>query len=191
MPFESQPCETEIHVIEPNRPPPYAQPNGTKAPPKLKPAIRSALLVIGGIFVGLIVMVIVGARSASPRPAIPASGSSHTVVGELRIRDSYAGFDVDRPTCDGHRGYNDIQAGAEVLISDSEGKILAKSVLGPGKPGEADYTSNRSYTCTFSFEVESTPNADFYQVRIAGRSGLTYSRDELARANWRVEASLG
>jgi hypothetical protein len=40
--------------------------------------------------------------------------------------------------------------------------------------------------CAFVFQVHEVPRARFYQVKIAGRGGPSYSYEDMVNAGWKV-----
>jgi hypothetical protein len=85
---------------------------------------------------------------------------------------------ADGRGCEGTSGYDDIDEGTQVTISDGRGKTI-----GIGR--------SESSSCMFEFSVPDVPNADFYKVEVAHRGELSYSKEELASKGWRVEVALG
>jgi hypothetical protein len=82
-------------------------------------------------------------------------------------------------------GYSDIQIGAQVVIRDSAGTIVATGSLLPGTATE----DNRR--CDYPFVVEDVPTSDFYSIEVSHRGELTYSHEELEDRDWEVMLSLG
>ena len=78
-------------------------------------------------------------------------------------------------------GFNDIVAGAQVIVQDGNGAVLATTALTGGRVN--------MHGCTFDFRVE-VPVTDFYQVLVSHRGALTYSRDDLERNGWHVSGRL-
>lgn len=137
------------------------------------------------IFAGVVVALVVGGAWMVLR------GGSQDIQGSLVLRDSYSGFDTSESVCRGQNGYTDIEGGAQVQVVDSSGKTLGVGTLSEGQPGPADYTSTHSYTCTFKFAVEGVEDSDFYKLVIGHRDGPTYSDEDLAKADWNMDLSLG
>ncbi|TKJ28343.1 hypothetical protein [Blastococcus sp. CCUG 61487] len=109
----------------------------------------------------------------------------HTVSGTVLLVDSaYFGLAPGR-TCSGELGYDDLRAGAQVILTDGDGETLSTGRL---SRGEFD-----GLGCVFSFEVEDVPRAEFYGVSVASvsRGHLQYSYDELTEADWSLQLSIG
>jgi len=68
-------------------------------------------------------------------------------------------------------GYADIKTGAQVVIKDAAGKVLATTTLGPGVGAGI---------CTFPFSVDVPRGSDFYGVELGRRGVVQYSADQLA-----------
>jgi hypothetical protein len=99
--------------------------------------------------------------------AITACGG-HTLTGEISVFG-----DCHSP------GYNDITAGAPVVVKDESGKILATGSLGS------------ETSCRFPLTVDGIPDAKFYQVEVSHRGALTYSPSDLDQRGWKIELTLG
>lgn len=68
-------------------------------------------------------------------------------------------------------GYDDVHPGAEVLVKDPEGTIIAKGELADGPIA--------SNACIFTFTVSGVPGGHkFYTVGVANRGQLTFTEDE-------------
>ena len=105
------------------------------------------------------------------------------IQGIFVLTDS-GGFTTDHNgDCAGEGGYDDIEAGLQVLVKDRQGTTLAKGELGPGE-------KNR-ITCSFEFVVDDVPRSDFYEVSVGRRGSVTYKRAELEKNGWLVTFSLG
>lgn len=89
--------------------------------------------------------------------------------------------------CSGRDGYDDLTAGAQVVVSDAEGTIIGSDHLEPGVRVEIE----DSVFCQFTFSVKVSPGENFYTVEVSDRGELTYSRADLETANWTVDLELG
>jgi hypothetical protein len=78
-------------------------------------------------------------------------------------------------------GFDDLVAGAQVVVEDGARTVLATSTLTGG------VINTRG--CTFTFKVQ-VPDADFYRVTVTHRGTLTYSRNQMVANGWRVTARL-
>lgn len=83
-------------------------------------------------------------------------------------------------------GFDDIVPGAQILVKNGSGTILATSVLGEGV-----VTEGRTYHfCEFPFSVQNVPASDFYVIEMGSRGGMTYSVQDLEQQNWQVSLKL-
>lgn len=73
--------------------------------------------------------------------------------------------------CEGFNGYSDIRAGQEVRITDGDGDLLARTVLGGGKGG--------SHKCRFTFSTSVMEGEDDYVVAISHRGSWHFTEAEV------------
>lgn len=85
--------------------------------------------------------------------------------------------------CAGSGGYDDIHAGAQVRVTNEDGKVLGVSALGSGTPA--------GLYCSFSFTVDPLPKASVYSFEVSRRGQISYTAKQLETALWMVELSLG
>ena len=114
--------------------------------------------------------------------AVRAS-ATHTLAGTMELTDSDGYSVTGYNACAGNGGYDDIDMGALVVVRDASGQTIATSDLGWGR--------ERDGACRFDFEVPDVPKADFYEIEISHRGGLSYSYDEMEALGWDVAFSLG
>lgn len=99
-------------------------------------------------------------------------GSGFDVTGTLTLTDDKAIWSLGMD-CQGSRGFDDIREGAQVIVTDADGKTVAVSRLGRG-------TASTSTSCVFPVEIKGVPGgSDFYGITVSHRRGLTYSADEI------------
>lgn len=78
-------------------------------------------------------------------------------------------------------GYEDLKAGAEVVVTGTSHEVLAVTRLEGGElSGDG---------CTFAFEVE-VPDSDFYNVEVTHRGEISYSASDLDRDGWFVSLEV-
>ncbi len=86
--------------------------------------------------------------------------------------------------------YDYIRAGAQVVVKDAAGTIIASDALEPGITVEGGLGLPRP--CRFVFAVEGVPTSDFYTIEVGDGSthalGLSY--DEIESQNWTVDLSV-
>ncbi|MEV5934789.1 hypothetical protein AB0L56_19145 [Streptomyces sp. NPDC052079] len=127
---------------------------------------RGAVFVIG---VGLGAAV-VGACWAGVSLA-DGSEEAFSTDGTLTVSGIGAGL-ASGDLCTGTDGYDDIDFGAQVSVTDAAGTLVAKGSLGLGEKTELG--------CEFSFTVDDIPpGSKFYTVEVSHRGGLTQTEDEL------------
>jgi hypothetical protein len=130
---------------------------------------------------GLVLLLAVGGAIA-----LASSGggtASHQVAGTLTLTDTDQ-FWSDGEPCSGSGGYDDIRAGAQVVVKDETGRLLATSDLLAGK-------ASSEYECDFAFVVNDVPDAKFYSIEISHRGEITHSRREMDGNDWIVGFTLG
>ena len=96
--------------------------------------------------------------------------------------------------CMGTGGYSDIMPGLDVVVRDSQGKIVASDALSNPSSGESD-VDLKSFTiiktCRLTFEVSPIPFSDFYEVSVGRRGSQVYSHADLEGKGWHIDLSLG
>ena len=115
------------------------------------------------------------------------AASTLTVTGSLALRGriDFIGTGsgdilIDaQGDCQGEAGFNDITAGAQVVVSDATGKTVALGSLAGGM-----YDKNATgidIPCTFPFTVTGVPSGQsFYGVEIEHRGKQQYTAAQLA-----------
>ncbi|HJT63395.1 MAG TPA: hypothetical protein VJ839_01320 [Candidatus Limnocylindria bacterium] len=78
--------------------------------------------------------------------------------------------------CTGMGEWDDVAAGATVVVLDPAGHRVATGSVDGGNRGP-------SSQCTFTFFVEELPYAESYTLRIGEQEPLTYSRAKLKSAD--------
>lgn len=79
-------------------------------------------------------------------------------------------------------GFSDLRAGAQVLIEDGAGDVLASTALASGVLSVAG--------CTFTYSAE-VPRAEFYKISIGTRDPIVVSYEQMQKDGWKVEKSIG
>jgi len=106
------------------------------------------------------------------------------VVGSFELRgkdgDDFASL---LSGCSGRGGYSDIEPGAQIVIRDESGDIIATSRL------ERDPNSVVG-GCTFIFIAE-VPDARFYTFSLGRRGDITYSKTEMEQMGWAPALVVG
>jgi len=175
-------------------PPPYgAEPVGPLhlSPQHAAPAKRPRGLIIGIVAGAAVVAVAASAGTAAmlmsggPVKTVAAkvaavTASTLVVNGTLTLHDEDLSAGLDG--CGGQGGYSDINAGADVTVTDGAGAIVGLGHLGsPDQVGSED--------CSFPFSVSDVPaGKGFYGVEVSHRGSLKYAEADLASP---LELTLG
>ncbi len=101
------------------------------------------------------------------------------VDGDITVTSSRSTQSVGG-ACTTSGGFTDIAAGAQVVIKDGTGKVVATTTLGPG--------TGVGGACTFPFKVAVPQGSDFYGVELGRRGVVQYGADQLAAG---VHLTLG
>jgi hypothetical protein len=151
---------------------PDAEPITPPAPPAPQPPRSRSRLFIA---LGLTAAVVVGGATAAIVAGTTGGGASMlTVNGTLELTD--IGGDGVVSTgghgCTGSGGYSDITAGAEVVISDDQGRTLTITHLtgGTGLAG----------VCEFDFTTSLPKGKHYYGIEVTHRGTVKFSEKEIA-----------
>ena len=116
---------------------------------------------------------------ASPSPRPSPLPQTFTVNGAITLNQGDFISAAD-DSCVGTGGYDDLQPGAQVVITDptsttvAVGQITAGSVIGD---------DDGIQSCVLGFKVEDVPSGKkFYGVEVTHRGRLQYSEDEVQRS---------
>jgi hypothetical protein len=130
-----------------------------------------------------------GAAKKSGATATSRASTSFTVKGTLDLSDTDSASNLDPDGyCLGIGGYLDINAGAQVTVTNQSQTIIGTSQLGQGVP---QGSSGVETDCLFPFTVTGLPKASFYTFTVGHRGGVTYSASEMAAKGWTVSLTLG
>jgi hypothetical protein len=167
--MSDQPAEedtaTTASAGETARPAAPASPSWWTRPRNVVAVIAAGILLAGGV-IGLVLAL--------------SKGGGHTLHGVLLVT---ATTDSGAPAgCGLPAGYDDIQAGADVTIADSTGKVVATSGLDGGR--------EVSGGCQFTFDA-SVPNSSFYRIEVTHGGQVTFSRSQLEASGWEAGLTLG
>lgn len=119
-----------------------------------------------------------------PRTPTPAP-TARLLSGTVTLTQD--GLEVDNRTdeCRGSGQFAYLVPGVDVLVLDSRGTIVATTHLSAGTLG------SDSRACVFEFGPVAVPNTAIYQVDVARRGRVTFSRDELVAQDWTVGLTIG
>jgi hypothetical protein len=129
-----------------------------------------------------------GGNDDSQQAQTTTTAPSHNLSGSVTITESLdldteTVLELDGGSCTGTGGYDDLEQGAEVVVTDEANKIIGTSSLGEGRISGSD--------CIFRFVVSNLPRAKFYGVEVSHRGKVTNSYDELVTQRWTVDLSIG
>jgi hypothetical protein len=132
----------------------------------------------------VVVVVLIGAFAAWK---LFGGATSHKVTGSLTLMSPSNSrmISFDGRNCAGGDGFTDITPGAQVLVMNGAGRVIARSSgLSAGLQLDGD--------CFFTFGV-TVPPANLYRFEVgdAGRWFVTYSQSDLARVGYRVRMRVG
>jgi hypothetical protein len=132
----------------------------------------------------VLAMIVVAALGLSVW-AIVRGVEEHTLSGTVLLLDSMYYGNAPGSACTGQGGYGDLGGGAQVVLTDEQGRTLSTGRL---SAGEFD-----GLGCVFSFALEEVTRSDFYALTVAGgnRGQLQYSYEELAANDWSLQLSIG
>ncbi|WP_351232189.1 hypothetical protein [Streptomyces sp. NPDC002133] len=169
------PAVSEVAVPDPPTTPPLPAP----APPQTRPSLATR---IGGMRPATALAV--GAVAGAALVALAWVGTTidfaddpdtFTTTGGIFLMDP-EGFTDDGGSCTGDDGYDDLDVGTEVTISDASGTVVAADSL---TTGEVVGTS-----CLFKFTVHGIPaGSKLYRVEVSHRGDLTKTEAELRKGD--------
>lgn len=124
-----------------------------------------------------------GRDRADPEPAAPPATTA--ISGSLELTLPHFTWSNSTNTCWGDGGFSDIREGAQVVVSDAAGAVIAVSALSAGLPSVA---GGRATSCTFGITVTNVPSGrTFYGVEVSHRGVVRFAEVDLGR----VALSLG
>jgi hypothetical protein len=140
-----------------------------------------AAIAVAGVALIIVALVAGGGSSTSTQPGIRVNGVVAITDHNSVLPDDpnvvqgqhfgSGGYDLGKP-CHALSGYQDIVAGANVVISDGAGKTLTTTQLRAGV-----YDANAD--CVFGFTA-AVKKVDAYQGKIGQRDPVPYSQKEIA-----------
>jgi hypothetical protein len=147
----------------------------------------------------------VASASASADAATPTPSRPHSLVVRVHLNQDLVVKEESndpnnvvpyRPECAGTDGFQDMRRGAQVIVKDANGSILAVGALTHTRwtdvksdnfmPGSIMTTGK----CLLTSAPISVKDGAFYQLQIAARAPVVYSRSQLLKLHWVVDLSL-
>lgn len=148
-------------------PQPPAVTDWQPAPPLPSPRPRRTRLILAISAAAVLLVAVIA--------TVRLIGGSHdfTVHGGVAVNgtDSFTAVGGDN-NCAGSDGYDDLKAGAEVVVSDSSGKTIAV--------GSVTDSAAHGAVCLLTFEVAKVPSGkNFYGIEVTHRGVVKYSEKEM------------
>jgi hypothetical protein len=125
----------------------------------------------------IIVAVLVGLGLVASLVAFMVESSTHhTIIGALDV-----GTLETNSQCLLAPEYQGIQKGTDVVVRDTDGTVIGRTKLGPGR-GVGPF-------CEFLFAIR-VPNRALYSISIGDRGQITYSRAYFNFFRWHAGLAL-
>jgi hypothetical protein len=147
------------------------------------PATKGSDVMIAraAAFLAAILLVASSAACSSDPKREPDKPKTATVAGDMTLpwtgsqgRDGFG----DGNYCAGKDGYDDIAEGAQVVVTDRSGEVVAIGALESGRMRVA-YVPE-IYDCVFHFVVTDVPTGrNFYGVEVGHRGSLKYEEAKI------------
>lgn len=122
-------------------------------------------------------------QPAPPGQPAPAQPSTVTAKGKFILYggdSSYAVEQRDGALCWGDGGYDDIDGGAAVTVTDQNGTVIGAGQLGPGSYVVGNLEAGKLPKCVFGVVVPGLPTTPtFYGITVTHRGTIQFRRDEL------------
>jgi hypothetical protein len=158
-------------------------------------------IIIAALALGVLALGACGGRAPSKSAPTATAPPTYTISGSVALKGTLFSMDnsdtvsyqINGP-CFGTHGYDDLKAGAAVVVTNQNGTTIGSSSLDEGQlpkdPAEMKDPTAPT-TCTFAFVVGSVPRASFYKIEVAHRGQVTYSFDQLASNGWSAKMAIG
>lgn len=122
-------------------------------------------------------LLLTGCANSAAGQALPTTDvvrllGTVTISGSIRDNGTQNGVHA----CEGARGYSDLRLGAQVVVYDEAGTVIAKGTLQDGRYVDPPAKSQ----CSLAFEVEHVPaSAVHYQVEVTHRGKVVVPQDRI------------
>lgn len=153
---------------------PYAPSSVPPAPPRpswVLPLIVAAAIVVAATTVAG--WALNRGDDAAPPPAPTDTTTAKTIVvsGTLDLTGDVLVGGGDATTCSGWGGYDDIQPGATVVVTNPAGTTIGVGELATGKT----INSEPPRQCQFAFRIEVPAGLGFYGVEVSHRGRVQFT----------------
>lgn len=121
----------------------------------------------------------------------PARPAAVTITGTITVPggDTVQGLEGGPgQTCRMGGGYDDIRQGAQVVVTDETGAVVALGALDSGVLDLPDAEHWGTRKCAFPFTVQAPTGRTFYGVEVSHRGRLQFTEQQLATP---LELTLG
>lgn len=129
------------------------------------------VIPVAVVAVGFAVALPLALNASSTQNAEKVSASLLHVNGQLTLTDPEGYSRAAQGSCEGSSGYNDISAGAEVVISSDSGRTLRIVYLSEGAP--------KATGCVFYFTAAIPDKYAYYGVTVTHRGTVKFTRSEM------------
>jgi hypothetical protein len=115
----------------------------------------------------------------APESTTSSAPATFSVTGGLTLGIGDFVWNSDANSCSGSGGYQDMRAGAQVVVSDAAGATVAVGSINQAAP-YVPTGETRALRCELSFLVENVPaDKGFYGVEVAHRGRLQYPENQM------------
>lgn len=130
--------------------------------------------------------------------ALPSQAQRYRISGYVDVPDHIwlREYSDDEPE-DGEKcrreqeGYEDVEPGTRLEVTDGDGNALAAGKLEKGELATSyEDKVGRAMDCRLPFTIEDVPLAESYTIVLEDRGDLTYSFQDLERQGWKVAFSI-
>lgn len=132
----------------------------------------------------VLALVLTGCGAGKEPAAAPSAKPTPTRL-PLLVRGSFVlqlpDFMWNPGVCAGRGGFDDINAGTDVVVTDSTSTTVAIGKLGTGQPVIDPSDSTRATSCLFTFDIKDAPSGrGFYGIEVGHRGRVQFPEAKLA-----------
>jgi hypothetical protein len=119
----------------------------------------------------------------------------HAIRGTFSFQRNFPVGTADKSVAPPTKNFEDIRAGASVVVKDAKGKILATGTLQEGKVTilRSETYSNFTYLVgrsSYPFALV-VPDSDFYSIEVSHRGAVIFTKAQLSADNWMADITIG
>jgi hypothetical protein len=139
---------------------------------------RKQTLIIGAVAVVAAAGIAIGMAATSGPGTVQIHGV--LALGPLDAIDTTTGTPADGDSCAAASGYDDITAGAAVVVGDGSGRTIGTGGLQAGIEAHVDDSAGTPLgNCSFQFAVTVPAGESTYTVTISHRGMQTLTADQV------------